>query len=72
MHNNACSSSSKSGISRAALDASVSMHLATCCRYVPRKINSHYRKTITLINCFNAHGTREIEVRPSEAAGNVQ
>eukprot|EP00611_Tribonema_gayanum_P005086 TRINITY_DN14342_c0_g3_i1.p1 TRINITY_DN14342_c0_g3~~TRINITY_DN14342_c0_g3_i1.p1 ORF type:complete len:496 (+),score=155.54 TRINITY_DN14342_c0_g3_i1:3-1490(+) len=31
--------------------------------YVPRKINSHYRKTITLINCFNARGTREIEIR---------
>ncbi|CAM9214516.1 unnamed protein product, partial [Phaeothamnion confervicola] len=33
--------------------------------YVARKINSNYRKTITIINCLNAYGNQEVEIRAS-------
>lgn len=33
--------------------------------YVPRKINSKYRKTISIINCLNPHGNVDVEVTAS-------
>lgn len=33
--------------------------------YVPRKINSKYRKTVTVFNAFNPHGTVDVEIAAS-------
>ena len=33
--------------------------------YVPRKINSKYRKTISIVNCLNPHGNLDVEISAS-------
>lgn len=33
--------------------------------YVPRKINSKYRKTVTIVNAFNPHGNVDVEIAAS-------
>lgn len=33
--------------------------------YVPRKINSKYRKTVTVVNGFNPHGNADVEIAAS-------
>lgn len=33
--------------------------------YVPRKINSKYRKTVTVVNAFNPHGNVDVEIAAS-------
>ena len=33
--------------------------------YVPRKINSNYRKKVTVVNCLNPHGNVDVEITGS-------
>lgn len=33
--------------------------------YVPRKVNSKYRKTLTVVNCRNPHGNVNVEIAAS-------
>lgn len=33
--------------------------------YVPRKINSKYRKTVTIVNCLNPHGNVDVGIAAS-------